>query len=538
MATTRRFAALRAFRVPRRGALRLALAALLLFLVVAVSMRGFGLLHWHDSQRVFELVALWAVCMALLACPAALRSLVREALRWLGPGGLAALGTAGAFGCFAAWQAESPRFAFIELSLLFLLGLCVLLVARARATEGARLDIVLLGAFLGAAAVLVSSFLVSWLAAVTSDAGFVSPLLFEGGFSNVRFLGQFHTLALPLLACACLLPGPRPVYRIAVFVLLGLTWTMAIGTVTRGTWFSWVAAIVLLLPFVRLRILPLLQVQLAGLAAGALAAWVMFDLAVPQGRDGAAASAFGLFTGRFADPLALSSRDQLWTRALEFISAHPWTGVGPMMLALDHNPVATHPHNALIQLAAEWGLPAAVLLALVGIGLWWTLATALLRVRPGDVQAGPGAGSRSLLLPVALLWAVTAAGIHAMVDGLLVMPYAQVSCAVILGWTLGVFGAFAGRAHARPATLRAGPRRAGRALLQAGAVAAVATAGLFLAAGTWPELTRLEAREMAFFDRYPFDEPRKPRLWAQGWLHEDLPSRDITGSPLRMPVWR
>jgi len=539
MGSTGGFVPLRLVQPCRRTALRIVVLALLLFLVAGVSVRGFGLYHWHDSQRVFELLALLVVGAAMLACPPALRSLVHEALRWIGVRGLAALGAAAALGLFSAWHAASQRFALIEVCILFLLGLCVLGVARARALEGRRLDIVLLCAILAAAAALCATFLVAWLAAVSSDAGFFSELLFQSGFSNVRFLGQFHTFALPLLACACLLPGLRPFYRALVFMLLALTWTMAIGTVTRGTWFAWVAAVIILLPFARARLLPLLQMQLGGLVAGALLAWVMFDW-VPQMLASADASAFGLFTGRFSDPLALRSRDLLWMRAAELIAAHPWTGVGPMMLALDHNPVATHPHNALIQLAAEWGLPAAVLMTAVGIGLWWKLAASLPRLQwprsPGSPASSvsPDAARLGVLLPVALVWAVTAAAIHAMVDGLLVMPYAQVAGAMILGWTLGVLRPSAVRRTAPAAVRRRGPGRRCVSVLQAGAAVAVAAAGLFLAAGTWPELSRLEAREDAFFERHPFEVLSKPRLWSQGWLHDDVPEDTVRG-PLRMP---
>jgi putative inorganic carbon (HCO3(-)) transporter len=529
-------ASLQIVRPCRRTALRIAVFALLVFLVAGVSIRGFGLYHWHDSQRVYELLALLAVGIAMLACPAALRSVLHEVFRWFGARSRAALGAAAALGLFSASHAASQRFAFVEVFILFLLGLCVLGVARARALEGKRLDVVLLCAILAAAAALVATFLVAWLAAVTSGAGFFTELLFQSGFSNVRFLGQFHTLALPLLACACLLPGLRPVYRVLAFLLLALTWTMAIGTVTRGTWFAWIATVLILLPFARARLLRLLQIQVGGLVTGALLAWVILDR-VPQALGIADTSAFGLLTGRFSDPLALRLRDFLWLRAAEMIVAHPWTGVGPMMLALDHNPVATHPHNALIQLAAEWGLPAAILLAGVGIRLWWRLVSSLPRQNLTSSAARTTSVRFDLLLPVALVWAITAAAIHAMVDGLLVMPYAQVAGAVILGWTLGVLRA---SAACRAAPAAGQPRRRGRLcvpVLQAAGSVAIAAACLVLAAGTWPELSRLEAREHAYFQRYPLEELRKPRLWSQGWLHEDVAEGTERGS-LRRPQGR
>ncbi len=524
----------RFLRFRARAALRVAALPLLLFLVAGVSIRVFDLFHWHDSQRSLELIALLIVCAATLSAPAVLRSLLGEALQWLGVRGLAALSVAGAFGLLSSIRAEAPRFALTEVSLLFLVGLCAFVVARVRRSEGHRFDTWLVCLILAAAAALVAPFLVAWLAAVSSGAGFIPGLLYQSGFSNVRFLGQFHTLSLPLLAFACLMPFPRPSYRYLAFLLLALTWTMAIGTATRATWFSWAAAVLVLVPFARKGLLPLLGIQLAGLSVGALGAWAMFDLAPRMASVEGDPPTLGGFVGRFSDPLALSMRDQLWTRAMELIVAHPFTGIGPMMLALDHSPVAAHPHNALLQLAVEWGMPAAIVVAIVGVRLWLKLATGLRVIH----FRGVARDGYSHLLPVALLWALSGAAIHAMVDGLLVMPYAQIACAVILGWTLGVFGTLLRSRLASTVWLRTTVGKRTVPLLRAVAAVAVAAAGIQLAAGTMPELLRLDAREIEYFDRYPFDLPRKPRLWAQGWLHEDVPPRDPQHPPRLMPPSR
>jgi hypothetical protein len=66
-------------------------------------------------------------------------------------------------------------------------------------------------------------------------------------------------------------------------------------------------------------------------------------------------------------------------------------------------------------------------------------------------------------------------------------------------------------------------------------VLVLACSGL-LAAGLLPEALRLDEREHAYFDRHPFDQPRKPRLWAQGWLIDDVPARRGTGGPPAQPT--
>jgi hypothetical protein len=59
---------------------------------------------------------------------------------------------------------------------------------------------------------------------------------------------------------------------------------------------------------------------------------------------------------------------------------------------------------------------------------------------------------------------------------------------------------------------------------------ALAVASVLLANGAVPEALRIDERELAYFERHPFDLPRKPRLWAQGWLADDLDARAPGGA--------
>lgn len=55
-----------------------------------------------------------------------------------------------------------------------------------------------------------------------------------------------------------------------------------------------------------------------------------------------------------------SSRTVLWWRAWELVAAHPFLGVGPLHFAHDSAALnlPAHPHNWVMQIGAEWGLPA------------------------------------------------------------------------------------------------------------------------------------------------------------------------------------
>ncbi len=520
-----------------RLALGLMAGTLLVFLVAGVGIRGFGLYHWHDSQRALQLIVLAIIGITTAVWPALARTLLGQASATLHRPDALLLAAALLLGLASATQSESPRFALAEISLLALLALGICVVAASRAVEGPRFDRVALFMITLAAAALVAPFLVAWLAGMSTGVGLIPTFLFQSGFSNVRFLGQFHTLVLPLLACVVLLPGLRRGYRLIVFTLLVLTWVMAISTATRGTWFAWTIGVLLALPFARLHLLPLLKVQVAALAAGSLVSWLMFEVAPRYAVNPGDASVLHSFFGRFADPFALSLRDVLWTRALELIAQHPWLGVGPMMLALDHNTVASHPHNALLQLAAEWGVPAALALSLVGMRLWWGLAVSISR-RSQAAPASPASGDQATSqLACALLWAISGAAVHSMVDGLLVMPYAQVLCVVTVGWALGIASTPTARLGRTPAALETYRADTPGTTIYFMVAAVVAAACVALAAGTLPEAVRLDAREHAYFELHPADVPRKPRLWAQGWLTEDVrhPARAEPGQPSAKP---
>jgi hypothetical protein len=122
----------------------------------------------------------------------------------------------------------------------------------------------------------------------------------------------------------------------------------------------------------------------------------------------------------------LSDRDIIWAMALEMVVDRPLLGFGPMHFADVYNTVAAHPHQAVLQWAAEWGLPSAILVSLVFLRAFRATASILADRRESvltvDVLRGCLAASALALL------------VQAMVDGVLVMPYSQLGLSVVLGW--------------------------------------------------------------------------------------------------------
>lgn len=65
-----------------------------------------------------------------------------------------------------------------------------------------------------------------------------------------------------------------------------------------------------------------------------------------------------------------SGRLQLWSIALQMAIHHPWLGVGPMHFSAYPNPIAAGPHNLMLQISAEWGIPAMGIFTMLCIGFF------------------------------------------------------------------------------------------------------------------------------------------------------------------------
>jgi O-antigen ligase len=154
-----------------------------------------------------------------------------------------------------------------------------------------------------------------------------------------------------------------------------------------------------------------------------------------------------------------SSRLGIWRNTLELIGQQPWSGVGWgnfniawTFTPFPGRPIAffDHTHNALLQLAAEIGLPlAAIVLGLLAAALWG--ARAALRWQPATGAATPGRAALAMLAVLA---------VHSQLEYPLWYSYFLLPAAWVLGVFLGL---------GQPAATVA-PSRPGKALCLAGAL--------------------------------------------------------------------
>ena len=113
---------------------------------------------------------------------------------------------------------------------------------------------------------------------------------------------------------------------------------------------------------------------------------------------------------------------ELWRISVESALAHPLLGVGPMHFAYVDNGDGAHPHNFWLQLAAESGVPAALLIGAVAVGFF---------VSP---LAGGENGGRPAMkrIGVAMVAVVLAWGIGTLSDGYMVIPTSQAMSTAVL----------------------------------------------------------------------------------------------------------
>lgn len=449
----------------------------------------------HDGQRLAQL----AVLLLMLGClllPTARRG-VTDICGGLPRAVLCGLGLVLLLGLVSSAVAPLPRWAFLEWGLSVLLLVLAFAVAAERCRLGNASDVWLTGLLFSMAAAYsvtaLSIYCAMLLVTPAYGIGFDIRELYAT-FSNVRFFGHIQTMALPFLVLPVMWWNRSRWQRLLLWSVPIIWWVLAIGSGTRGTWVA------------------LLVGAGAALAYGGSAGrrWLQFQMYVfGAGLLGYAVFVLGLpllidlpptFMHRSGDILSLSRREDLWLAVVQQVSTDPLLGIGPMHYAYWSGEIAAHPHNAVLQWAAEWGLPAALLMT--AVWAWGGLAFA------GWVRGKAGVDDgRGPIFRLALLAALGGASAQAMVDGILVMPVSQTLFALLAGWALGSMRVVMPE---NPAGL---VPRVALAFVVLVAAAAVAL-------GVRPEIGRIAEREKAYLAAHGPDSILLPRFWALGSIRE------------------
>jgi O-antigen ligase len=448
---------------------------------------------WFDEQRIIGLVAF--VVSALLC--GVVQSSEGTATR-----GNWALLAALVIGLLSAALAVRPLVAAFDWSVYCLIAVLVL-SARCPSHSVLAKTAALAGTIVPTA--YVTGVVANYLSA--SMLGFpVGSETLLVGFSNPRFPAQLQTLTIPLLPLAFLL-APSRFWRSALALVAALWWMCLIGSSSRTAWIA-VAAVTALVSFFGTEGRRSAQLQ-AVFALGGAILWVLFFHLLPSALSFNAVTE----TGRFSNFASVGSRWTLWRISLDYATGAPLLGIGPMHFAYENNGEGAHPHNFWLQLAAEWGLVAAVLVAATAV-VFFTRLVGACRREVDTLKRPTG---------LSVLAVVGAWGIGTLADGFMVVPTSQAMSAAVL-----MLGAMWLREQGVTAESVGGGPMAVQSIVTKGlCVIALALVAVLPFTG----FGQPGPREAAWRAEHP-GAGMWPRFWQQGWIG---PGDDPTARP-RAPL--
>lgn len=368
----------------------------------------------YDDARLLQCAVLTLVLLSALVRPAgALQPLLRAA-PWI----RLSLSAALLLGLISASRSALPIYAFLEVAFAAALVIATAAIRTAcSTTENQQPQLALLIAAAGPM-LLGIHFLTDYATAVLiADASGLESSW--DLFVYPRYFAKAATWALPLLWLAPQLLTARryrAALQIAAAIAAVVIWSQLIGSGGRGA--------------------------LLGMAACVAAAAIFFG---KPGRgfarfQAATAAAGGLLWGLFvwayrvAAPTRIvngdaSGRIELYRDALADIASAPLLGVGPMHYAELGRHAARSvagAHDFPLQLAAEWGLPAAALLLAALLALLWGLFKDTRRqcAMPHGLDAA---------IKLTIFCAVAAAALHGLVANVFNDPISQTLAVLLLG---------------------------------------------------------------------------------------------------------
>lgn len=455
---------------------------------------------YHDDQRALELLCLLVGTAGAVFCLAQGKPM-RARFSQLALGLLCLFFTLGLLSSVQAYSVRHALYEWSSFGLLVLVGWRIADEVAQRPDE--TLDGVLLLCGLGCALYVFKAQLTYiW---ILQEGVQPNPAEFIIGFNNYRFFNHAQTISLPLLGLLVLRSGQKEAASVRQtmgwWVLLAFWWMLLFVSVGRGTFMGVLAGMAMVLFWRGRQALPWCRVMLWSALLG-LVAYAVLYVAVPLLMG---LQPFGFLGGVVERSLAnpTSSRWDLWGRAGEMVMAHPWLGAGPLHFAHDGRSVGNgaHPHNWVMQIASEWGVPALLCISAVIVMGFRRLLRAGRAVAPND-QKNQAVLTVWLATGIAIL-------VDGLVSGLLVMPTSQLWIVLYIGCAWGWVGAFsnAGQTSQFRCTKAAG----------IGLSLVLLCMLFFLGQGLGPEIFDLADYDLQQHERYP-GIPLGPRIWGVGYF--------------------
>ncbi len=323
--------------------------------------------------------------------------------------------------CISAALAQSPRHAIIEISVFA--GLCYLsLLVVELYYDNKQLFIKQITVAIWASILLyMLSFYTGYITATIFKTPLQWPFPFTG-FSNIRSFNQYQLWTLGLIGLPLLAFDLKKNMRICLHIAQIAWWVLLFYSASRGALLAWLAGILLTAIIYKKTAWPFLRLQFVNIALGFCNYYLLFNVIPALNESTLVTSA--IIRGTAYDRLGL------WQKALALIYESPIFGVGPMHYAW-YNSSNAHPHNSVLQLAAEWGLPALlIILSIAGHGIYCWIK----KINVARLQA---ATKLDCNLVIILFFTICINAAYSLVDGVIVTPISQVLMFTMIGLMIG-----------------------------------------------------------------------------------------------------
>jgi O-antigen ligase len=333
-----------------------------------------------------------------------------------------------------------------------------------------------------------------YLSALVHDTPFYQRAIYIN-FVNIRFFNQFQSWTLSLMVLPLLLFPKRASFMTALFIAVAVAWWLLLfASGVRGTLVGSLVAIPFTLWVFGKQAKQWFKWQVVAMVGG-LAGYFFFFFVVPEISSLDVQNILANTIDR--DVSRVSDRWELWSVAGKMAQEEPWLGAGPMQYAALGHSIAAHPHNSLLQIAAEWGLPVALaVIALFILGLigWAKIANSI------------SFNEKGKNIYAALFASLMTAAVNSLFCGIIVMPLSQVMMVLVIGWMLGI-----SVSHSAARRNHSKLKHAILCLIFPFAIYGVIWP-------LFPEVLQLEKSQAEFRNSHPKSPYFRPRFWLQGYL--------------------
>lgn len=454
----------------------------------------------YNEKRILELLLLLSISLTtILSKP--LRSETLVIFQQLQRRTQFAVLAIPCLGLLSTLFSAHPEHAILNVALYSLLGICCFIIAAAVKTHSQTAITMLILTVCAVTLAYLSQFIAGLTAATFSDAGLVHAALF-GNFAHIRFFSQFQSWTLMLTTLPLLslpLMRNRLLTALVIFIAAG-GWFMALSSGTRGMLLGSIIAITIISLLLRKHAASWLKWTILSAALG-LTCYLFIFILLPMLTAGDSSAVLNGTIGRNLG--SSSGRIYFWQQAWLMIQQQPLLGIGPAHYACRPEiPVVAHPHNSLLQIAAEWGLPVAITLLAIfikGNHAWLQ-----------RIQHSTWKNNHQQIIAIALFASLLTASIHALFSGIMIMPLSQVLMITIIGTMLGLY--FSKTQSGQTATITP-PSQTSHNML----IAFLTLCIIVISIRTLPDMFMLEMLHTDYITSVGGTHA-KPRFWQQGRL--------------------